>query len=445
MTSTLTHLFLRPVSSASPSAPADAAGYLSRLASLGDELCELASSPGAASDEFSAALSLSVSRAQLAQHARATVYAEHALLRSGAGSAYAKELCLLAVERAPEATAALLASDTHLWAHFFRSSASTTWFTSGWDPVGGRHTRGSLALACFALSRRHSAWQHLRWRCRAQPSPIVAAARPAVFAELDAEASVEALGDVFGSAWWESEELRTSLRSGEVMQLCDARYFAKELEHLAMGHHGSGEARRMLLSLCASLPAPLLAQRLLPHLQPPQFLRTLSELCADGVLGRGVEWPSMAHARVAAALSRPGCAGAQRLAELCRASERKAGELLREAMEAEAADAGAMHDAVLRAARGSAAGRMGLLVHLWLTRLRLAALPPGHAEALLEQEGVSFTRVEVGRKRRRRGEAAPQWLCELDGCAGLALDENGVRDALGDAALEAWLRMAAVS
>ena len=254
-----------------------------------------------------------------------------------------------------------------------------------------------------------------------------------MFAELDAEATVSNFEEVFDSQWWESEELRSTLRSGEVMQLCDPRFFAEELEELAMGRHPSAKAHRLLHALCVSLPAPMLAQRLLPHLQPPHSLRALAELFGDGV-----EWPSLAHARAAAALSRPGCAGAQRLGELCTG---RAGELVREAVEA--AGAGGereRHEAVLARARESAAGRMGLLVHLWLARLRLHALLPGQAEALLVQEGVAFRRVEGGRKRRKRAaEAAPMWVTELEGCGGLELDESGVRDALGDAAREAWL------
>jgi hypothetical protein len=386
--------------------------------------------PDAAAD-CQALLVEALGAAPLTAAAAAGVYSVGALL---------PHLCALAVERDPAAVSDLLRHDARLWARVWEApGALTAWFDGGWNAGGeGHHARGSLALARFALARRHSCWHLLAWTGARPVSPIVAAGRPAALRECAGGASARALGVALGATWWDSEELWASLRDGGAVPLAPGLF-----SNALLGAPAHARAP-LLAAVLAAAPRALLAQRLLPALSEPQLLRALPHFGWS-------ECGSIARARVAAALQRPGV-GARRLAALCD-EQAGAAAALSSALAAasqQGADGDAARHAALLAAAAAAPAEARLLVaaHAWLLRLRLDGLAAEALEQLMRVEGVAYRRSEPpeGRHKRRRSaqDCSTAWRVSLDDYA-LEMGAGALRQALAEAALEAWLQQAGLT
>jgi|APGre2960657444_1045066.scaffolds.fasta_scaffold00024_3 hypothetical protein len=447
-----------------------------------------------------------------------------ALRRRGARSRLGVACLALLLERRPAELVCLLRADAALWQRFFSladhqgdhsgCARACAWFGS-WSP-DGHHGPGAAALARYALAHRHSAWHLLAWTGRHAQSPVVAACKPATWCELDTRATLQALMQHGGGvnpgpgtpSFWASPELWDSLRSGAVMTL-DRPFFADALARLL--DFGADAERRQLWQLLESAlaaePLNALAQRLLPTLQGGELLDALRcgfAPAEEVVLGAHaavaaaplahVTWRRLEEAELAAALARRGGGGLLTLLQerAATAAHGSAASAACHALHAaRAVDVSAVDDAHAQLMRSVAEGaspergRLTLLVHAWLLRLRLAGADVEQLEGAMRAEGVSYRREEQlagepedgelrGRKRRTkrrhrsrshsrsrsrsrhdapRGERAAwdareageegafpaAWRTSLDGFA-LSLDQTALRDALADAAADAWLR-----
>jgi hypothetical protein len=138
-----------------------------------------------------------------------------------------------------------------------------------------KRSKGSEALAKFAITNRNSVWQHLRWTGPRSHSPVAVAANPTYFAELDVAATVTEFVK-HCPAFWTSEEVLESVKSGEIFAINPEGWAAVLRTRFA-------ELRPALVSLVEAMPWKDLCLRLLPVLREEEVLHFSGRLLDSDV------------------------------------------------------------------------------------------------------------------------------------------------------------------